>query len=85
MTDPRGPLHHATNFRMSERHYRHLVTQATLAEIPISEAIRQALDRDIAAQPDLEGDVSMSYDALLQAVELERAVAQLREAGLAPS
>ena len=76
-------LNHAVNSRLSERQYRHIVAQATLREIPLSEALRQALDRDIASQPDLEGDVAMSYAALLSGVDLDAAVKQLREAGLA--
>jgi hypothetical protein len=83
MTARSGPLHHALNTRLSERQYRHIVAQATLAEVPLSEALRQALDRDIEAQPDLQGDVTMSYSALLDGVELEAALRQLREAGLA--
>ena len=74
---------YALNFRLNERQYRHLIAQATLAELSLSEAMRQALDRDIAAQPDLEGDVAMSYRTLLQTVELDAAVQQLQEHGLA--
>lgn len=76
-------LHHAVSLRLTERQYRHVVAQATLQEVTLSEAIRRDLDASIERQPDLEGDVSMSYASLLQAVELEAAVEQLREAGLA--
>ena len=66
-------LHHAVLLRLTERQYRHVIAQATLQEIPISEAVRRDLDAAIERQPDLEGDVQMSYADLLQAVELETA------------
>lgn len=76
-------LTRALNVRLTERQYRHVVAQATLAEVGLSESLRRALDRDLEAQPALEGDVAMSYDALLAGVDVEAALAQLREAGLA--
>ena len=81
-------LNHALSLRLSERQYRHLVAQATIHGVPLSEAARQALDRDIEAQPDVPiegnapGDSGVPYATLLQGLELERAEEQLREAGL---
>ena len=79
---PTTRLPFALSLRLTDRQYRHLVAQATLKEIGLSEVAREALDAHIDAQPDLEGDVAMSYTTLLASIELDQAEEQLREAGL---
>ena len=79
---PTTRLPYALSLRLTDRQYRHLVAQATLQEIGLSEVARAALDAHIDAQPDLEGDVAMSYTTLLASIELDQAEEQLRDAGL---
>lgn len=79
---PTSRLPFALSLRLTDRQYRHLVAQATLKGLGLSEVAREALDRDIDSQPDPEGDVEMSYPALLASIDLDSAAEQLREAGL---
>lgn len=80
---PTSRLPYALSLRLTELQYRHLVAQATLHGIGVSEAARAAIDRAIEEAPDLEGDVEMTYASLLLALDLESSAEQLREAGLA--
>lgn len=56
MARPGSPLPHATNLRLSEVQYRHLVIRANLDGVTLSEAIRRCVERDIDATPGLGPD-----------------------------
>jgi hypothetical protein len=73
--------------RLPDRLYNHLVVQASRAEVSIAEAARQALERDVAAQPDFQiegnapGDPGLSYRTILDSANVDELLNELLKRG----
>lgn len=84
MADLSATNSRAVTVRLPELLYNHLVAQASLHDLSLAEAHRQALERDLDAQPGLKHEdgspgESMSYRGFLQLADFSAAIAELHD------